>query len=77
MEYNFEFNPVVAWLNVNQACNMRCRWCYAEGTHYNTRNEMTTDLAKELVEMSILLGVKEFVLTYNIHNLCNISAGVL
>ena len=62
MEYNFEFNPVVAWLNVNQACNMRCRWCYAEGTHYNTRNEMTTDLAKELVEMSILLGVKEFVL---------------
>ena len=62
MEYNYEFDPFVAWLNVNQACNMRCKWCYAEGTHYNAKNEMTLELAIELVDTSISLGVKEFVL---------------
>ena len=62
MKYNFECNPVVAWLNVNQACNMRCKWCYAENSHYDTDKQMSTGLAKELVDISLDFGVKEFVL---------------
>lgn len=59
--YNFECEPIVAWLNVNQACNMRCKWCYAENG-LETNLEMSPSLAKELIDISIDAGVEEFVL---------------
>lgn len=62
MKYDFECKPIVAWLNVNQACNMRCKWCYAENSHYSTEKQMSIDLAKELINISLDLGVTEFVL---------------
>lgn len=41
---------------------MRCKWCYAENSHYDTDKQMSTGLAKELVNISLDFGVKEFVL---------------
>ncbi len=58
----FRFNPFIAWLNVNQACNLRCKWCYAEYTEYLPKQEMSLEMAKHLVELSLEIGVKEFVL---------------
>ena len=58
----YSFAPEVAWLNVNQACNLRCRWCYAKDTQYSVQKEMTLGMAKDLVDLSFELGVKEFVL---------------
>ncbi len=58
----FRFNPFIAWLNVNQACNLRCKWCYAEHTGYSPEQEMSLGMAKQLVELSLEVGVKEFVL---------------
>jgi hypothetical protein len=58
----FRFNPFVVWLNVNQACNLRCKWCYAEHTGYSPKQEMPLEMAKHLVELSLEIGVREFVL---------------
>lgn len=56
------FNPFVAWLNVNEACNLRCKWCYAQDTDYMPQREMTLETAKFLVDLSIEMGIDEFVL---------------
>ena len=58
----FRFNPFIAWLNINQACNLRCKGCYAEHTGYSPKQEMSLGMAKHLVELSLEIGVKEFVL---------------
>ena len=62
MNFDYRCNPIVAWLNVNQQCNMRCKWCYAEHTHYPSEREMSYTLAKEIVNICLELGVSEFVL---------------
>lgn len=61
-QYDFECKPIVAWLNVNQACNMRCKWCYAENSHYNPKRQMSVSLAQELIDISLRIGIREFVL---------------
>ena len=58
--FDFSCQPAAAWLTVNQACNMRCKWCYGEGTHYNTDDSMTFETAKELVDIAIGAGVSHF-----------------
>jgi radical SAM protein with 4Fe4S-binding SPASM domain len=58
--FDFSCQPTVAWLVVNQACNMRCKWCYGEGTHYNPEDSMTLETAKELVDIAIEAGVSHF-----------------
>lgn len=58
--YDFSCNPLAAWLTVNQACNMRCKWCYGEAINYDPSKEMSLDLAKELVDISIETGVSHF-----------------
>lgn len=40
--------PKVAWLVINSACNLRCRWCYAKGSEYHGK-DLAWDLAKELI----------------------------
>lgn len=62
MDFDFRCDPIVAWLNVNQQCNMRCRWCYAEQTQYSPEKEMSFSLAKDVIEICLKLGVSEFVL---------------
>lgn len=58
--YDFSCNPGVAWLNVNQACNMRCKWCYCAQSGYIPTKEMSLTLAKELVDISVNIGISHF-----------------
>lgn len=50
------------WLTLNRACNFRCPWCYAEGTHYLNEKTMSLELAKALIDFSHSLGAKTFIL---------------
>lgn len=54
--------PKVAWLTVNRNCNFRCAWCYAKGTSYNLKDEMSLDLAKKLTLLLVGIGVKRLIL---------------
>ena len=52
-----------SWLNLNRACNLRCKWCYASGTGFSSKDDMSLKLAKELIDLrnsgknSLLLSV--------------------
>lgn len=39
------------WLTVNRACNMRCEWCYAAGTEFDTSKNMDYGMATQLVDL--------------------------
>ena len=28
------------WLTINRACNIRCKWCYAQGTGFNKKDNV-------------------------------------
>lgn len=56
----FKCNPTTAWLTVNRGCNLRCRWCYGEETHYEPKDNMSIKTAKELVQIATGIGVKHF-----------------
>lgn len=56
----FRSIPSTAWLTVNRGCNFRCPWCYGECTDYNPTDEMSLELAKELVMIAVGAGVKYF-----------------
>lgn len=53
--------PEASWLTVNRVCNLRCRWCYAEGTAYHN-NEMSFRSAQDLTILSKKLGVQGMLL---------------
>lgn len=44
------------WLTVNRACNLGCKWCYAQET--NSANNMDVFVAKRLTDISVEIGVK-------------------
>lgn len=54
--------PGASWLTVNRRCNFRCKWCYAEGTNYETTKEMSFDLAKNLANTVRQIGVKNLLI---------------
>ena len=54
--------PTVGWLTVNRECNMRCGWCYAKGTGYKKSDEMSLDLATELLDTMSASGVNKVIL---------------
>ena len=49
-------NIASTWLTINRACNLACKWCYAQET--NKENNMDLNIAKKLVDISIEIGVK-------------------
>jgi len=51
----------VSWLTVNRVCNLRCKWCYAEGTNYRPK-EMSLELAKKLTILTKKMGVDGIIL---------------
>ncbi len=51
-------NIFSTWLTVNRLCNLSCKWCYAQKTDQNCNMEL--DVAKQLVNISIDNGVKNF-----------------
>ncbi|OGI32741.1 MAG: hypothetical protein A2271_00485 [Candidatus Moranbacteria bacterium RIFOXYA12_FULL_35_19] len=50
-----------SWLNLNRACNLRCKWCYASGTGFSSKDDMSLKLAKELIDLKKQLGVKRII----------------
>lgn len=54
--------PTIGWLTVNRECNMRCGWCYAKGTGYKKSDEMSLDLAIDLLETMKAAGVNKVIL---------------
>lgn len=44
------------WITVNRACNLACKWCYAQ--EMDSTNNMDITLAKKLVDISVEIGVK-------------------
>jgi len=61
MEEN-KFAPKGAWLTVNRECNFRCKWCYAQDSEYQGKDEMSLDLAKNLSHIILDSGVKHAIL---------------
>jgi len=58
--FDFKCRPKVAWITVNRQCNFRCPWCYGEDTHYDEKDTMSFEMAKDLVKTSVDMGVKYF-----------------
>ena len=54
--------PEVAWLNVNRACNLRCKWCYAQGAGYAGGEDMPLPLAEDLAVILKEMRVKKIIL---------------
>ncbi len=46
------------WLTVNRRCNFRCKWCYADGTGFDPKLNLTKELAMEEIDMADDLGIK-------------------
>ena len=57
-----EIRPKTAWLTVNRGCNLRCQWCYAQGTEYRNDQQMDLNLACQLLELIGNLGIQNFLL---------------
>ncbi len=51
-------NIFSTWLTVNRACNLSCKWCYAQETDKNCNMEL--DIAKQLINISTDNGIKNF-----------------
>lgn len=49
-----------AWLTINRNCNLGCDWCYAKNLDSEINNEMSFSLAKELIDISLSVGIKDF-----------------
>ncbi len=50
------------WLTVNRACNFRCPWCYAKGTRYSPKDNMSLRTARRLIKIGQGIGTKNFIL---------------
>ena len=50
-----------AWLTVNRRCNLRCGWCYARDTGFNSE-DMSLGLANRLISFLKELGVQQTIL---------------
>ena len=51
------------YLHVNSACNLHCLGCYSYGKNRNTRNELSFDEWKCVIDDLSLLGVKNIVIS--------------
>lgn len=51
-------NIVSTWLTLNRACNLSCKWCYAQKTA--KKSNMKLDVAKRLIDISVGMGSKNF-----------------
>ncbi|MDL2219791.1 radical SAM protein [Ruminococcaceae bacterium OttesenSCG-928-O06] len=50
------------WLTLNRACNLRCEWCYAASSDFDTSQTMPWPMAKNLIHSAFGMGVTSFVL---------------
>ncbi|MBO7674253.1 MAG: radical SAM protein [Atopobiaceae bacterium] len=52
-----------AWVTLNRACNLRCRWCYAASTAYGAGDDMPFELFRGIIDLVCELGVRKVTLT--------------
>lgn len=45
------------WLTVNRGCNFRCDWCYAAGSGYRVKDEMSLSFTLDFLKIAKQLGV--------------------
>lgn len=50
------------WLTINRNCNIRCYFCYAQNKLFSKHDIMSLEMAKSLIDISILNGVNSFFL---------------
>lgn len=43
-------NIKTTWLTLNRSCNLRCEWCYAKNTEFDTSQNMSLEDAKRVVD---------------------------
>lgn len=58
----FVDKPKVAWLTINRSCDMRCKWCYAQGTNYNVSDDMSLEMVKKAISIIKSFGINKVVL---------------
>jgi radical SAM protein with 4Fe4S-binding SPASM domain len=56
-----EHPPLSAWLTVNRACNLRCKWCYAKMTGFDS-NDMTQKTANDCISLLKNVGLSSVIL---------------
>lgn len=49
------------WININRACNLRCDWCYAQSTKFESK-EMPFAEAKKVIDIFCDYGVSNFII---------------
>lgn len=54
--------PKSAWVTVNRACDMRCKWCYAASEGYVKDSDMSPELAKKIALLVRDIGIKSVIL---------------
>jgi radical SAM protein with 4Fe4S-binding SPASM domain len=73
--------PKVAWLTVNRACNMRCKWCYGTSSGFTSGSDMNFETANNIVLLLKDVGIKTIVIIggeptlwkdlFGLNDLCN------
>ena len=53
----------IAWVTLNRACSLRCRWCYAANAGYRADDDMPLDLFRQIVDLVSGLGIRNVTLT--------------
>jgi len=55
-------NKLTAWLTINRACNLRCKWCYAQGTGFNPEDSMSPEVLSSSLDLFSGLGLQAVIL---------------
>lgn len=50
------------WLTVNRACNLRCKWCYAQSTNFLASDDMELDVAKQAIDICKEMKIKHIII---------------
>lgn len=50
------------WLTINRACNLRCEWCYAKETEFQSDDNMSLEMIEDLVNMCYNNNVLYYIL---------------
>lgn len=52
----------VSWITLNRACNLRCKWCYAQSSGFSKKQEMDSPLYEKIIDIIKGLGIRKVIL---------------
>lgn len=52
-----------AWVTLNRKCNLRCKWCYAQGAAFNDSLDMPLSLGRNIIGLISELNIKNIAFT--------------